>query len=181
MQQGDLLVAPPQIRDPRFSQAVILMAHSSDDGDWGLCLNRSMGVTVTEMLATASLTVDIDQELYWGGPVSQGVIWMLHDSGWQMPQTIDLTDQWSMTSHRDMFNWITERGAPLHWRMFSGFSAWAPGQLAAEMQGEPPWTQSSSWLICQGFDPQWAFDQDDEDLWRCAISLSGQQAVSTWL
>jgi len=181
IESGDILVAPPQMRDSRFAQSVIMMVHCGDDGHWGLCLNKSMNVTIGEMLNPVGLEVNLDTEIYWGGPVNQGVIWMLHDNTWRMPSTIDLTDQWSMTSHRQMFDLLAQQGLPDHWRMFSGFAAWAPGQLEAELMGEPPWSRKSSWLICHGFDPQWAFDQDGEDLWRSSISLSSQQAVSSWL
>jgi putative transcriptional regulator len=178
---GDILVAPPQMRDTRFSQSVILIIHAGDDGHWGLCLNKSMRISIGEMLNPVGLEVDLDPEIYWGGPVNQGVIWMLHDTTWRMPATIDLSDQWAMTSHKNMFDLLAKEGLPDHWRMFSGFSAWGPGQLEAEIEGSPPWTKNSSWLICHGFDPAWAFDQDGEDLWRSSISLSGQQAVSSWL
>lgn len=181
IRSGDILVAPPQMRDSRFRESVILIVHAGDDGHWGLCLNKSLGLTIGQMLSPVGLDVELDTEIFWGGPVNQGVIWMLHDSSWRMSCTLDLNQQWSMTSHRQMFESLGREPLPDHWRMFSGFAAWGPQQLESEMAGDPPWSQNSSWLICHDFDPRWAFDQTGEDLWRSTINLSGQQAVSSWL
>lgn len=177
---GDLLVAPPQMKDSRFSESVIIMVHAGRDGHWGLCLNKGLGLTVADMLTQADITVALQSEMFWGGPVNQGVIWLLHDSDWSMPATQALNSDWSMTSHRSMFEHIDVQGEPDHWRMFSGFAAWGPGQLEAEIQGDYPWTAGSSWLTCQGFDPKWAFAQGQQHLWNNAIALCSQQTVSSW-
>jgi putative transcriptional regulator len=178
---GDLLVAPPQMKDSKFRQSVILMAHTGLDGNWGLCLNKGLGVSVQQTLGRVGIATDIDIELYWGGPLSQGVIWMLHDPSWIIESTIELTPCWSMTSHKEMFGYLESKGVPDHWRMFSGFAAWGPGQLESEIIGEYPYSHQSSWLLCHSHDPAWAFIQEDQDLWHSSISLSGQQAISSWL
>jgi putative transcriptional regulator len=178
---GDLLIAPPQILDPRFRESVVLLASAGHDGHWGLCLNRPTGTSTLELFRNLGLDHGLDSELYWGGPVSQGVIWMLHDQAWRMDNTIILDDQWAMTSHREMFEILTEEGTPEHFRLFSGFAAWAPGQLEGEIAGTPPWTQQSSWLVCHSLGPQWSFASDDHDLWTACISLSSQQAVREWM
>lgn len=178
---GDLLVAPPRMADDRFSQSVIMMIHSGQDGHWGICLNKETGMSVSDMLRPAGVDVDIPVDMYWGGPVNQGVIWILHDKDWFMPTSIDLNDEWSMTSHKSMFDYLKSNGAPSHWRMFSGFSAWGPGQLEAEIEGEYPWSSGSSWLICKGSNPEWAFDQDTNFLWKDALTKASEQTIASWL
>lgn len=178
---GDLLVAPPTMSDPRFRESVILLAHAAPDGHWGLCLNRSTNTTTLDLLPAICLDLDLDAEIYWGGPVSQGVIWMLHDPSWAMNNTLVINDQWSMTSHKEMFEELVYCGEPRTWRLFSGFSAWAPGQLEGEIAGTPPWTPQGSWLTCHSLDPAWAFAHDDHGLWTASISLTSQQAISDWM
>jgi putative transcriptional regulator len=128
------------------------------------------------------IDLDLDVDIYWGGPVSQGIIWMLHDASWSMDTTMIIDDHWAMTSHKDMFHELAVQGTPDEWRLFSGFSVWGPGQLEGELEGQAPWTAKSSWLHCQGLTPTWSFGYDqDHDLWAAAISLSSQQAVREWI
>jgi putative transcriptional regulator len=179
--RGDVLIAPPQMLDSRFENAVILLTHRDIDGTWGLIINKPAGTTTQALFSRANIDCDLDIELFWGGPVSPGVIWMLHDSGWSMDNTLDLEHGWSMTSNPKMFKKLKEEGFPKHWRLFYGFSAWAPDQLEAEIQGTHPWSRDHSWLWAQSLGPEWAFDQDPENLWEHSLQLSGQQAVSSWL
>lgn len=50
---GQLLVAMPQMEDPRFARSVIyLCAHSGDAGAMGLVINKVMGsLTMAELLS----------------------------------------------------------------------------------------------------------------------------------
>lgn len=179
--RGDVLIAPPQMLDSRFEKAVILLTHRDVDGTWGLVLNRPSGTTTQELFSRANIECDLDLELFWGGPVSPGVIWMLHDSSWSMDNTIDLEHGWSMTSNPLMFRKLKEEGFPKHWRLFYGFAGWAADQLEGEIEGKRPWSRDHSWLWAQSLGPEWAFDQEALHLWENSLQLSGQQAVSSWL
>lgn len=179
--RGDVLIAPPQMLDSRFEQAVILITHRDIDGSWGLVLNRAGRTTTQELFSRAHIDCELDLELYWGGPVSPGIIWMLHDPSWSMDNTIDLENGWSMTSNPNMFKKLKEEGFPKHWRLFYGFAGWAAGQLEGEIRGTHPWSRDHSWLWAQSLGPEWAFDQDPDHLWENSLQLSGQQAVSSWL
>ncbi len=179
--RGDVLIAPPQMLDSRFEQAVILITHRDIDGSWGLVLNRAGRTTTQELFSRAHIDCELDLELYWGGPVSPGIIWMLHDPSWSMDNTIDLEQGWSMTSNPNMFKKLKEEGFPKHWRLFYGFAGWAAGQLEGEIRGTHPWSRDHSWLWAQSLGPEWAFDQDPDHLWENSLQLSGQQAVSSWL
>ena len=178
---GDIITAPPGMLDSRFRESVIFLAQATDHGSWGICLNKHIGYTTQDLFRTADLDCELDVDLYWGGPVSQVVIWILHDPEWRMSNTVNITEHWSMTSHRSMFHELSHYSQPKHWRIFSGFSAWKEGQLQGEISGKPPWTSQSSWLCCQGLDPSWAFSQSDRELWTNSISLSSQQAVHSWM
>ncbi len=180
-QVGDLLIAPPQITDARFRESVILLAHASPEGHWGICLNKNTGTDSQTLFQNVNLGYDLDCDIYWGGPVSPGVLWMLHSDDWSMENTLELDSGWSMTSHKEMFDVLIEDSTPTHWRLFSGFCTWAPGQLEGELQGQLPWRAHNSWLTCTAPGPSWGLNYEDQDLWRSAIALSGHQAVREWI
>ena len=167
--------------DQRFRESVIFIAEHDREGSWGICLNRPLNQTVKSLFAAVGLPVALDIDMFWGGPVSPGVIWMLHDPDWSMTNTVQITDQWSMTSHRQMFDQLIADNHPRWYRVFSGFSAWAPDQLVSEIQGEEPWSDQSSWLYAKSPSPEWAFDQSWDDLWQKSLAVISREAIDHWL
>ncbi len=176
-----LLIAPPGIPDRRFRNAVIMLTHSTEQGDFGLCVNRQTTHSLQEVTEPLDLGAVPDLSLYWGGPVNPGTIWMLHDTGWSIDQSIEIDSDWSMTSHADMFTAIADGYEPLHYRMFMGFCAWQQGQLARELVGEKPWNHKHSWLTAENLGPEWLLGQDPDKIWESATTLSAHQAVDSWL
>lgn len=175
---GDLLIAPPSIRDPRFAKAVIMIAHDGE-GTMGFCLNRPTELDLSAVMRDPSL--EPAPQIYWGGPVNPNTIWMLHDATWHRRESHTVDLYWSITSHMQMFDGFDPDRRPERYRIFSGVSSWAPGQLISEIEGEPPWSRDHSWLILHAPDPDWLWNTEPEDLWITATTLCGQQAVAQWL
>lgn len=179
----DLLIAPPNIPDPRFRDTVMLVTYAGPDQHLALCVNRSTDIALDNFLQRVASDLHSDQTIYWGGPVSANTVWMLHDSGWHSLGTRALTDQISMTSSTDMFDHIRQQGWPTHYRVFFGYCAWAAGQLSAEIAGDPPWSPRHSWLIAEHprHRPYWLFETPAETIWSDAVAVSAEQAVVNWL
>lgn len=175
---GDLLIAPPTIRDSRFAKSVIIIAHEGE-GTMGFCLNRPTELDLASLMPGRDI-LDAPQ-IYWGGPVNPTTIWMLHDCTWHRHESHSIDLSWSVTSHMRMFDDFSPDRRPQRYRIFSGVSSWAPGQLISELEGEPPWHRDHSWLILRQPDPSWLWNTAAEDLWITATTLSGQQAVAQWL
>jgi putative AlgH/UPF0301 family transcriptional regulator len=76
----DLLIAPPAIPDQRFRKAVIMLTHDTQQGSFALCVNKPTNHTLQDILDDNDIDANLNFPLYWGGPVSQGTVWMLHDS-----------------------------------------------------------------------------------------------------
>jgi putative AlgH/UPF0301 family transcriptional regulator len=106
---------------------------------------------------------------------------MLHDSGWRVDTTVELNDQWSMTSNLEMFYCLADGDCPRHFRLMVGYCSWANRQLTAELRGMPPWNHNHSWLVAENPGAEWLFDSAVEDLWTEATQLSSNQAVDSWL
>ena len=180
----DLLIAPPTIPDHRFRKTVLMLTHNHDGGSFALCLNKPSRYVCNDIIKDLEIAGDIDLQipLYWGGPVSPGTVWMLHTSEWQLEdRTVEITEDWSMTSHESMFACLADGDCPRQFRMVFGFCSWAPQQLEAELRGMPPWHPNHSWLIAANPGAEWLFEQPVENLWENATTLCSHQAVDRWL
>ena len=177
----DLLIAPPNIPDPRFKRAVLMLTHDHHGGSFALCLNKSTHHTLKDILEETGIETNLNFPLYWGGPVSTNSVWMLHSSEWSTEHTAEINDEWSMTSNISMFHHLADGDCPRHFRMMFGYCTWAQGQLRAELQGNPPWSKKHSWLVAENPGAEWLFEHPVDELWDAAAELSGQQAVQSWL
>lgn len=166
--------------DSRFREAVILLTHHAHNS-LGLVLNRPLPNTLREITDKLDLEIDQDWPLYWGGPVATSTVWLLHDRGWQHPASIPVDRNWSVLSHVSMFQQFVESSLPLDFRIFMGCSSWAPEQLRAELEGEPPWSQRNSWLILEEPDTDLVLDPDPEGQWTRAIEQSVKVAAQQCL
>lgn len=190
VQGTDLLIAPPNIPDSRFKQSVLMLTHSHNSGSFALCVNRPSKYTVQDLVNQASEELSVDLEidcdlnfpLYWGGPMSSSTIWMLHSADWHLEDiTAKIDNNWSMTSNINMFYHLADGDMPREFRIMYGYCSWAPGQLASELSGQPPWKPEHAWLVARNLGPEWLFNQPVESIWENATTLSAHQAVDSWL
>jgi putative transcriptional regulator len=149
----------------------------------GLCLNKSANHRLSHVLEPLNMSVnlDADPEIYWGGPISRNTVWMLHDRSWNISSTIAINDNWSVTSHHQMFYMLSEGAWPEHFRVIIGHCGWGPGQLEKELLGQEPWDHDHSWLTVKDPSPAWLIDCDPDQMWTVACSYCGNQAVENWL
>lgn len=180
----DLLIAPPNMPDPRFRDSVIMISYFADTGAHGLCVNKPSGHTLDEIISDNNdLNTDAVPRLpiYWGGPVNQNSIWMLHSTDWRCDKTALISPSWALTSSSKMFERLCLGDYPKQFRLFIGYASWAPGQLDHELEGVGPWTKENSWLTAHNLGPEWLFEQDVDTLWASVVTLSCHQAVDSWL
>lgn len=178
---GDLLIAPPQMPDPRFERSVMLVTHHNTRGAFALCVNRPSEHSLRDILEPIDIKVDQDWPLYWGGPVGLNTVWMIHDPEWSVDNTMRIDQHWAITSHINMFTKMSQGDMPSRFRIMFGHASWDAGQLAAELEGKEPWTHRSSWLVAQRPDPEWLLDSDVDNLWSSSCSLCSQQTVDSWM
>src|SRR5207248_7816676 len=80
---GQLLVAMPQMMDPRFARSVVYVcAHSEEDGAMGLVVNKLLAsLTMDELMTHLQLEpgeLSRTRPVHFGGPVEPGRGFVLH-------------------------------------------------------------------------------------------------------
>jgi len=180
-QSGQLLIAPPRIPDPRFRGAVILLTQAGLEGSIGYCLNRTTNFTLQDIIAEAGVDTNLNFPLYWGGPLSQNTVWMLHSDDWSLSHTHHFAEGWGLTSHISMFQALANNDIPREFRMFVGHCGWTAGQLECELLGKQGWNPAHSWLVTDCPGPDWVMGQPVDLLWETATTLCSHQAVDSWL
>ena len=181
LETGKLLIAPPGMPDPRFSDSVILLVQHERTGSVGFALNKPTEYIVNDILDEVGVEGNLPFPLYWGGPVKSSAIWMLHDADWVMPNTVPVNHSWSMTSNRAMFTHLCDGDVPRNFRFLHGIATWGPGQLEQELKGGSAWSESASWLIAEDPGPDFLFECPEDCLWEEATELVKDQFVNSWL
>src|SRR5215467_10970257 len=166
---GQLLVAMPQMRDPRFARSVIYMCAHSADGAMGLVVNRRVGsITFDDLLQQLSIGPNKRSDeirIHFGGPVEQGRGFVLHSSDYLQSGSLKVDDQVALTATLDILKEMAAGGGPRKSLLALGYAGWGPGQLDAEIQ-------ANGWLSVSS-DEALVFDADVEHKWERAIGKIG--------
>ena len=155
---GRLLVATPLLRDPNFARTVVLICQESEDGHFGLVLNRPLEAGVGEHLPEWEHLVSAPARIFGGGPVQPEVAIALgrrtdggEDGGWTaIGGELGLLDLRGEPSEL----W----GAIAGLRIFSGYAGWSAGQLEGELREQ-------AWFVIDAA-PDDPFAEDSEGLWK---------------
>jgi putative transcriptional regulator len=165
LQAGRFLIANPTLRDPNFSRTVVLLCEHGDEGSMGVIINRPTEHTLTE--AITGVPEKATQRLYWGGPVQQRMVLVLHRHADDAPGTAPVSGGMALgTDHKALIRLLESLPDPArHVRVYSGYAGWAAGQLDAEMQ-------QRSWIVASA-DPSLVFDVEPDKVWRRALQQLG--------
>src|SRR5438067_242391 len=114
---GQLLVAMPQMRDPRFTRSVIYMCAHNAEGAMGLVINRLVGsITFPDMLEQLGITAGEHGrqiKVHFGGPVDAGRGFVLHSDEYRHEGTVAVVDGMALTATIDILKDIAGgRGPP---------------------------------------------------------------------
>jgi putative transcriptional regulator len=167
---GQLLVAMPQMTDPRFARSVVyLCAHSDDAGAMGLVVNKLLGsLTMGELLAQLDIAPSgsaNSRPVHFGGPVETGRGFVLHTADYKEEATLIVQGNIAMTATLDILRAVGKGQGPRRSLFALGYAGWGPGQLDAEIQ-------ANGWLLVSA-DDDIIFASDQEGKWRRALAKMG--------
>lgn len=164
-----MLIAMPQMRDPRFMRTVVYVCAHSPEGAMGLVINR-----LFEPLSFPELLEQLDIEatpgcenvpVHFGGPVEAGRGFVLHSADYTTEGTMMVDDEVALTATVDVLKAIAEARGPARSLLALGYAGWSPGQLDTEIL-------ENVWLNVPA-DSELLFGTDMEHKWEQAISKIG--------
>jgi putative transcriptional regulator len=166
---GQLLIAMPQMEDPRFEHSVVfLFSHSPDDGAMGVIINKTIeGLTEGELFAHLEIeaaAVSL-QPVHFGGPVGPELGFVLHSAEYHEKGTTGIGDDFALTTSFDVLKAMSKGEGPRRRLLALGYAGWGPGQLEAELQ-------ANGWLVVAA-DTDLVFAADDGAKWSRALAKLG--------
>ena len=175
------LLSMPQLTDPNFNRTVVLLCKHSDDGAFGLVVNRPLitsgrvivNVDSPDELMAEPLTefVREDLQVWVGGPVEPERSWILVGREPNEPDDnpgvpgVRVADRLSLSTSPDLLQRLLAPMPPPRARLIVGYSGWGPGQLEAELE-------ASAWLLSD-VDGDLIFTTPPERMWETAIRRLG--------
>ena len=166
---GQLLIAMPQMSDPRFARSVIYMCAHSAEGAMGLVVNRALGsITFPDLLAQLNIDnsgVKDEVGVLFGGPVESGRGFVLHSADYAHDSTLKVDDDVGLTATVDILKDIADGSGPRNCMLALGYAGWAPGQLDIEIQ-------ANGWLHVNA-DDDLVFGRELDDKWERAVAKVG--------
>lgn len=164
-----LLLSMPQLTDPNFNRTVVLLCKHSEDGAFGLVVNRPL-LTTGRVVVNLDPPVETERELQvWiGGPVEPERSCMLiggPPSEYRIYGSTPIADGVSLSTSPDLLRRLLEPNPPGDTRLIVGYAGWAPGQLEAELE-------ESAWLLSD-VSRQLLFETPAEQMWDRAIRRLG--------
>ncbi len=168
-----LLLSMPQLIDPHFRRAVVLLCKHSEGGAFGLIVNRPLLTTGRVVVESAAEHVDpvvsAERELLvWiGGPVEPQRSWILvkGDPDEDAAAGMRITDGLYLSTAPDVLRRLLEPDPPPFSRLIVGYANWGPGQLEKELQ-------ESAWLLSD-VDSDLVFSTPPERMWEASIRRLG--------
>ncbi|MFA7277026.1 MAG: YqgE/AlgH family protein [Pseudobdellovibrionaceae bacterium] len=167
---GKLLLALPEMGDPRFYKAVIFMCAHSDEGAMGLVVNVPLsGVSMREVLKQTGLeefhpNIEI-LEVVSGGPVEAGRGFLLHTPDRVWEDTTGINEHFSLSGSMQALRDIAEGKSPREVIFALGYAGWGAGQLERELQ-------DNAWLVTNA-DYEIMFNTPSHERWNRAYTRMG--------
>ncbi len=148
------LVAARGLRDPNFTQSVVLLIHDEREGAFGLIINRPTEYTIADVLPdTAGME---RHHLYLGGPVEMRRLLFLFRSDTGYGETRKALEGVFLGSDTGLLKRIIAEGRS-EFHLYAGYSGWAPAQLDHELS-------RGDWHLMPA-DSSYVFSEDPGKVW----------------
>lgn len=172
--EGQVLIAMPNMPDPKFEQAVVFLCAHSNQGAMGLVLNKVVSnITFVDLLKQLRIRPAKQvsrRPILFGGPVETGRGFVLHtpdysagDATVKVGQNVGLNV--GLTATVDVLKAIADGDGPKDAMLALGYAGWKGGQLEKEIQ-------NNGWLTCPA-DEYLLFGSELRGKWDFAIRKLG--------
>ena len=117
------------------------MLDNDEEGSWGLVINKPIGSIPLGLLLGTSQDInnekkklyEVEIPIFWGGPVDEKQIYILHSQEYKNETTIRFNDISVSRDYKILFD-IAKKKGPKQSLVILGYSGWSSGQLEGEME-----------------------------------------------
>ena len=165
---GDLLIAMPEMLDPRFRKSVIYICTHGPEGAMGLVINKPIEeITFDEVLEQFNIDAcgASNIEVMNGGPVESSRGFVLHSPDYIQKETLVICKNFALTATIDILEAVARGDGPQKQLLALGYAGWGPGQLDAEIL-------NNGWLNVRA-DDEIVFQSEHIEKWNCAMTKIG--------
>ena len=166
---GKILVAAPDMSDPRFRDTVIYIGRHDAQGAFGLVVNKPQGIGPLEQVLRAfrlrAEPTGARVTVYWGGPVEPGRGFVLHSTDYGTNGALMVAGDLAVSRVEAIAVAIAEGRGPRATLMTFGYTSWGAGQLDREVQ-------NGGWVVVAQ-DHGLVFAEPDGTKWKRAYSGFG--------
>ena len=165
------LVATKKMADQRFKNTVIIMLENDEKGAWGIVINKPLAsIPLGSLIYKSRDSTNKQKELYnvkiplyWGGPVNENKILVLHSKEYKNETTTNYKNISISSDYKILFD-IADNKGPKKNLVIVGISSWGEGQLESEMERE-------GWSLSE-INLDLIFEMDNAEKWLNAIKDS---------
>jgi putative transcriptional regulator len=170
------IAAMPQLDDPNFKRAVVLLLRLNEEGALGLVINRPSVMSVYELCESQGIPCHVEhrEPVMVGGPCEvESHLLVLHGDqplhAEPHPEEVIVAPGIRLITGRDGLGELAERpGARL--RCYLGYAGWGPGQLEDELT-------EGTWVPLAANDAL-IFEEPAQDVWAAALRMGGIDPVT---
>ena len=158
-----LLLSMPQLVDDHFRKAVVLLCKHTDEGAFGLIVNRPLVTTGRVVINVHPLTsTERELQVWLGGPVQQDAVLVLGEFVDPDDAAVPLFGALgfpALDAPDEVVPVTTRR------RVFAGYAGWGAGQLEDELERE-------DWIVEPALADD-AFTEAPDALWSDVLRRKG--------
>ena len=160
IEDGTLLVASPELKDPNFSHTVILVLRHDDSATLGVIINRPTSLDPTKTFPELSNLGTYNGKLFRGGPVSSTqVLFLVRGLAAATVQGPEIVDKVFLSGNAEQLpNLARLADGAAELRIYAGHAVSGAGQLARELQ-------QGAWHALPGT-AELVFNADPTKLWE---------------
>jgi putative transcriptional regulator len=164
----------PQLLDPNFERAVVLIVHHDTDGSFGVVLNRTTDIAAPSLCATLEIEWKgrADDAIDWGGPVQPQTGWVIYGDDAVVEgdsEATSVADGVFFAGSLDVLRQVAAR--PIERvRVLLGYAGWGPGQLEGELA-------QGAWLSAP-VSSRVVFEVEPEAMWTYVLHELGVEPAA---
>ncbi len=163
---GRILISVPFLQDFYFKKSVVLLAEHSDEGSFGIIINKPVEVKLSDITSEFE---DFDAPVFLGGPVKTDSLFFIHSRPDLIDDGIPIIDGLYWGGNIDTVKELirTKELSSSEIKFYIGYSGWVANQLNRELE-------EKSWVVSMTTQQQ-VFRSNPTELWALTLKKLGKE------